>query len=274
MSVYDNIVCGLKWRGFGNKNIREKVRLVLETVGLSAYKNHNARILSGGEIQRVAIARALAVEPEVLLLDEPTANLDPVSASKLEELIVKIYHEFSTTIVMATHDMSLGQRLAGRIGVLINGEIIQIGSANEIFTTPGTREVAEFIGTANIIDGVITSSEDKVVTVDINGRLVEAISDFTVGEEVAVCVRPEDITLSLSRVSSSARNSFVGQVIHIVTAGPLTRVEVDCGFRLVSLVTKRSAREMVLSKGKQVFAAFKSTGVHVFKRNDAIRKDS
>lgn len=265
-SVYDNIAYGLKWRGLRGKNIRDKVNNIMETVGLSTYKHRNARTLSGGEIQRVAIARAIAIEPEVLLLDEPTASLDPVSASRIEELIAKIIHQFSTTIVLATHDMSLGQRLAGRIGVLMNGEILQIGSASDVFTTPGTREVAEFVGVENIVDGVIVSSEDKVITIDINGRLVEAISDYAVGEKVSVCVRPEDITLALSRVSSSARNSFTGQVIRSVTAGPLTRVEIDCGFRLVVLVTKRSAGELGLSTGKQVFATFKATGVHVIKR--------
>jgi len=265
-SVYDNIAYGLNWRGLRGGNIRDKVNNIMETVGLSAYKHRNARTLSGGEMQRVAIARAIAIEPEVLLLDEPTANLDPISASRIEELIAKIIHQFSTTILLATHDMSLGQRLAGRIGVLMNGEILQIGSASDVFTTPGTREVAEFVGVENIVDGIIVSAEDKVVTVDINGRIVEAISDYAAGEKVSICIRPEDITLALSRVSSSARNSFAGQVIRSVTAGPLAHVEIDCGFRLVVLVTKRSAGELDLSKGKPVFATFKATGVHVIKK--------
>ena len=91
ISIYDNIAYGLKWRGVEKSSIRQKVSSILEMVGLSAYKNRNARTLSGGEAQRVAIARAIVTEPEVLLLDEPTANLDPLSAVKIEELITKYY---------------------------------------------------------------------------------------------------------------------------------------------------------------------------------------
>ena len=87
------------------------------------------------------------------------------------------------------------------------------------------------------------------------------------GEEVCACLRPEDVTLALSRVSSSARNSFSGKVTRVVTMGPLTRVEIDCGFPLVALVTKRSAVELGLEKGKEVYTTFKATGVHVIKRN-------
>ena len=267
MSVYDNIAYGLKWRGVRKSRLREKVNSVLEVVGLSADKNRNARILSGGEAQRVAIGRAIAIEPEVLLLDEPTANLDPVSASRIEELITSIIQRYATTIIMATHDMSQGQRLADRIGVLINGELLQTGSSRDVFTSPRNREVAEFVGVENIIDGVIVSSEDKVATIDIGGRFIEAISDYAVGEEVCACVRPEDITLVTSKVSSSARNSFTGEITRVVAVGPLARVEIDCGFPLIALVTKRSAEELGLEKGKQVFATFKATGVHIIKGN-------
>jgi tungstate transport system ATP-binding protein len=266
MSVYDNIAYGLKWRGVGKSNIRQKVGSILETVELSADKSRNARTLSGGEVQRVAIARAIAIEPELLLLDEPTANLDPISTSKIEELITNIIHRYDTTIIMATHDMSQGQRLADRIGVLINGEILQTGSSRDVFTSPRNREVAEFVGVENIIPGVIVSSQDRVVTIDIGGRTIEAISDYAKGEEVCACVRPEDITLALSRLSSSARNSFIGEITRVVSLGPLSRIEIDCGFPLIALVTKRSAEELNLARTKEVYATFKATGVHVVRR--------
>ncbi len=265
-SVYDNIAYALKWRGVERSSIHKKVSSILERVGLSAYKNRNARTLSGGEIQRVAIARAIAIEPEVLLLDEPTANLDPISASKIEELIANIIHRYDTTVMMATHDMSQGQRLADRIGVLMNSEIFQTGSPRDVFTSPRNREVAEFVGVENIIDGVIVSNEDKLVTIDIRSKVIEAISDCAIGEKVSACIRPEDVTLALSKVSSSARNSFVGEVTRIVSMGPLARVEIDCGFLLVSLVTKKSAEELDFKKGKQVYATFKATGVHIIRR--------
>ena len=268
-SVYDNIAYGLKWRGAGKSSIQQKVNSILEMVNLSAYKDRNARTLSGGEAQRVAIARAIAIEPEVLLLDEPTANLDPISTSRIEELITNIIHRYDTTIIMATHDMSQGQRLADRIGVLINGEIHQTGGWREIFTSPRNREVAEFVGIENIMDGVIVANEEGIVAIDIGGKVIEAVSGYSVGEEVCACVRPEDITLALSPAPSSARNSFIGEITRVVSVGSLIRVEIDCGFRLMALVTKRSAEELNLEIKKKVYATFKATGVHIIsKRND------
>jgi len=266
MSVYDNIACGLKWRGVGKSSLCQKVNSILEMVALSDYKDRNARTLSGGEAQRVAIARAIAIEPELLLLDEPTANLDPVSISRIEELITNIIHRYETTIIMATHDMSQGQRLADRIGVLIDSEILQTGGSMEVFASPGNREVAEFVGVENIIDGVIQGSTEGLVIIDAGGKVIEAVSDYSVGEEVCACVRPEDITLALSPASSSARNSFAGEITRAVPVGPLTRIEIDCGFPLTALITKRSTEELGLEKGKQVYATFKATAVHVIKR--------
>jgi tungstate transport system ATP-binding protein len=201
-------------------------------------------------------------------LDEPTANLDPLSAAKIEELITSIIHQYGTTIIMATHDMSQGQRLANRIGVLINGGILQTGDPREVFTSPKSREVAEFVSVDNIIDGIIVSSEEGIVAVDIGGnKIIEAISSYPVGEKVYACVRPENITLTLSKTTSSARNSFIGQITQVVSVGPLSRIEINCGFRLVALVTKRSAEELGLEKGRQVYATFKATGVHVLREN-------
>ena len=269
MNVYDNIACGLKWRGVERDVIRQKVTSILEMVDLLTEKNRSARTLSGGEAQMVAIARAIVSEPEVLLLDEPTANLDPISEAKIEELIRNIIHHYDTTIIMSTHDMAQGQRLADRVGVLLDGRIQQTGDWREGFNSPRNREVADFVGVENIIDGVIASNEDNVVTIDTIGNAIEAISDYPVGAEVSVCIRPEDVTLALSRISSSARNSFVGEVTRAVLLGSLTRIETDCGFPLVCLITKRSAEELDLTKGKQAYATFKATGVHVIKRETA-----
>ncbi|MFC2003550.1 ABC transporter ATP-binding protein [Chloroflexota bacterium] len=266
MSVYDNIAYGLKWRGKSRTEISEKVTHLLEAVKLSALKDKSAKSLSGGEAQRVAIARAMVFEPEVLLLDEPTANLDPVSTLKIEELIQNIFHQYQTTIVMATHDLSQGRRLANRIGVMANGEIIQEGRPDEIFSSPLNREVAEFVGVENITGGAIISRDAEVATIDLNGKVVEAISDYAVGEEVYACIRPEDVTIALSRPVSSARNSIFGEITKVVLSGSLVNVEVDCGFPLVALVTKKSAEELNLKTGGRVYASFKATAVHVVKR--------
>lgn len=265
-NVYDNIAYGLKWHGLDRRQTRKKVDDILETVGLAAYRKRNARTLSGGEMQRVAIARAIATGPDVLLLDEPSANLDPVSSVKIEELITGVIRENAITVVMATHDMSQGQRLADRIGVLVNGEIVQTGGAREVFTSPSNRQVAEFVGMENIIDGVVVSAENDMVTIDVKGTPIEAVADFKPGDPVLVCIRPEDVTIALEKVCSSARNCMAGTINWTTFDGPICRVEIDCGFPLVVLVTRKSADELELVKGKQVYATFKAVSIHIIRR--------
>jgi tungstate transport system ATP-binding protein len=136
---------------------------------MADYRNREARTLSGGETQRVAIARALVTEPEMLFLDEPTANLDPVSTTKVEEVLAHIIREHKTTVVMATHDQLQGHRLAGTIGVMIDGEILQVGSPGKIFSSPVNREVAEFVGVENILDGVVVGKDDSLAYIEVNG---------------------------------------------------------------------------------------------------------
>ena len=267
LSVYDNVAYGLKWRGLDRRTIHEKVDGILETVGLTEYRNRNARTLSGGEMQRVAIARAVATRPEVLLLDEPSANLDPVTSAKIEDLITDIIKRDVITVIVATHDMAQGQRLADKISVLVSGEVVQTGGVKEIFTSPRNQQVAEFVGMENIIDGVVKTNEGNMAAIDVNGAIIEAITEYGVGEEVSVCIRPEDVTVALSRISSSARNSLAGTISWTVFSGPLCRVEIDCGFPLVALVTKRSAEEMGLKKGTQVYGTVKAVSIHVIRRN-------
>jgi len=272
LTVYDNIACGLNWRGEKRNRIAEKVDHILETVGLEGYKKRNARTLSGGEAQRVALARSLVLEPEVLLLDEPTANLDPISTAKVEQLISYVARQHNTTMIMSTHDMSQGQQLADRIGVLLDGRLVQTGKVNDIFHAPQNDEVARFVGIENILEGVVIANNDGIATVDIDGNAIQVISDYPLGKEASVCLRPEDITLLIAdscqqtAVRSSARNSFRARVSRITTVGPLSRVEMDCGFRLVALVTRISAEELDLQVDREVYAAFKATAVHLVEK--------
>jgi tungstate transport system ATP-binding protein len=265
-SVYENIAYPLKVRGCGRKEIQTRVEEMLEITDLKGYEKRKARTLSGGEAQRVALARAIIAQPELVLLDEPTANLDPVSVSKIEEVLTRIIHEQKTTVIMATHDMSQGQRLADRIGVLMNGELLQIGSPSEIFCSPSNKEVAEFVGVENILSGTVVDKEAALATINIDGGVIEAISEFTVGDEIYAIIRPEDITFRLAKDTSSARNVFEGKITRITTVGPLVRIELDCGFSLLGVVTRKSADELNLSRGQKIYASFKATVVHTVKR--------
>ena len=266
MSVFDNVACGLKWRSVEKQAMKQRVADVLELVGLADYSRRNAKTLSGGEAQRVAIARALVIKPEVLLLDEPTANLDPVSTGKVEEVLAHIISEYGITVVMATHDMSQGQYLANKIGVLMNGELLQAGTPDDIFSSPGSREVAEFVGIENILDGIIGEKDGDLATIKVDGAAIQAISDYTTGARVHILIRPEDIVLTPIHEATSARNVFRGRITRAVPVGPLMRIKLDCGFPLLAVVTKHSAQELGLAAGKEVYASFKATAIHAIKK--------
>ena len=176
MNVYDNVACGLKWRHEKSDLIKRKVDDALELVGMGEYRNRNAKTLSGGETQRVAIARALVTEPEILFLDEPTANLDPISASKVQQVIHNVISEKKVALIMATHDMVQGQQLATRIGVLLDGQLMQVGSPSEIFSSPASQKVAEFVGIENMLPGRVIEHEDHLLTIDVGCSRIQAVS--------------------------------------------------------------------------------------------------
>lgn len=269
MNVFDNIACGLKWRHMTKDVIRQRVEEALELIGMEEFRNRDAKTLSGGETQRVAIARALVTKPELLLLDEPTANLDPLSVTKIEGVLEKIIAESKTTIVMATHDMAQGQRLAQKIGVIINGKLPHIGNPSEVFFSPNSTEVAEFVGVENMLPGVVTSRDDELITIDVNGNQIEAVSNHRIGEKVFVLIRPEDLTFSFKKEHSSARNHIDGDICRMTPLGPLVRIELDCqGLSVFGILTRRSVTDMNLSIGSHLDASFKVTAIHIITRHN------
>jgi len=144
-SVFQNVAFGLEVREMGRETVRERVRRALEIVGLSHLASRNARTLSGGEAQRVAFARAMVYEPAVLLLDEPTANLDPRNVAAVEGIIRRANGELGTTIVLATHNLNQVRRLADRVAFLLDGEVLEVGTTEKVFEEPQHRQTLEFI---------------------------------------------------------------------------------------------------------------------------------
>ncbi|MCP1715027.1 tungstate transport system ATP-binding protein [Methanocalculus alkaliphilus] len=263
-TVYENIALGLRFRHEPESRIKEKVSESLDLVQLGGFEGRKAVTLSGGEMQRVAIARVMVTDPDLLLLDEPTANLDPVSVGVIEDLIIRINREFGTTIIMSTHDMFQGQRLAHRMGVMVDGTFAQIGTSREIFTTPHDRYVARFVGIENLIDGIISSTDGGIATIDAGGVKVQVVTPLSAGNRVTVCLRPEDIAVGLHPDhAESVRNVLQGTVVSITAMGPLTRLTLDCGIRLVAVVTWKAAEELGIEDGSTISASFKATAAHV-----------
>ncbi len=142
-SVYGNVAYGLKIRG--DKAVQRKVKEVLKQVGLSDMIRERARFLSGGEAQRVALARAMVIEPEVLLLDEPTANLDPYNVGLIEDIVADLNRERGTTMVLVTHNVFQAKRLAHRVALLLEGRVVEVAPAWEFFEAPRDPRTAAFV---------------------------------------------------------------------------------------------------------------------------------
>ena len=252
MNVYENVARGLRWRHLKSYVVKRKAEQALELVAMTAYRYRNAKTLSGGEMQRVAIARALVTEPEILFLDEPTANMDPVSTAKIEEVLAHIINERKTTIVMSTHNMSQGQRMATRLGVLMDGELQQTGSVGDIFNQPATGRWPSLSGVENIINGVVAGKDAELIRVDAGGQSIFAVSNLALGDKVYVLIRPEDIVFSLAGQAGSARNVLKSRVSRINTVGSLVRMEVDCGFPLLGVSPPGSPGAQHLDRQRRI----------------------
>jgi tungstate transport system ATP-binding protein len=149
---------------------------------------------------------------------------------------------------------------------MMDGELIQMGQPADIFYAPSDLRAARFVGVENILKGRIESNEGGLAQIGLNSHSVEAVTEHRAGQEVNVCIRPEEITISVQPPSSSARNSFRGEVRLVALSGPYARVEMDCGFALAALITRRSAEDLGLKVGQQLHASFKATAVHVISR--------
>ncbi|MDP6613157.1 MAG: ABC transporter ATP-binding protein, partial [Candidatus Hydrothermarchaeota archaeon] len=262
-SVYDNVAYGLKVRGIGREEIRKKVKEALEIVGLRGYAKRNARTLSGGEKQRVTFAMATVLEPEVLLFDEPTANLDPINEEIINEIMLRI-NALGITMVFTTHKQEEALSLATRIAVINKGRFEQIGAPEDIFYRPATPFAARFVGAENILEGVVKSSSIAVNGIELKVPGVMA----RVGETVIICIRPEEILLLRENIPPTRAypNVVKGRVTRMSPYGKaLIRLllEVDKGLILKADVPRHVVRVMKLEVGKEVKASLKPESCHV-----------
>jgi tungstate transport system ATP-binding protein len=266
-TVKENIASGLKLRGVAKTVIRERVTVWLERLGIAHLAGRQARTLSGGEAQRTSLARAFVLDPDLLLLDEPFSALDPVTREALTETFHRLQRQTRVTTLFVTHDRLEALRLGDRVAVMDRGEILQIGTAEEVFSQPVNEIVASFVGVETILRGRIETQVAGFAEVRVgSGERIAAASSLPVGTAVTLCIRPEEVTLLAPTevpFSSSARNHFPAQVVRIIPWGVALKVHLDCGFPLVAFVTRPSVEILGLREGATVIATFKATAVHV-----------
>ncbi|MFV9455104.1 ABC transporter ATP-binding protein [Rhodococcus sp. NM-2] len=226
MKVFDNAAFPLRYgrKIYPRPETQRRVLAMLEQVGLSEYADRWSTQLSGGQQQRLALARALLCEPEVLLLDEPLSNLDAKLRSQLRAELRSFQQKFGVTTIYVTHDQGEALAMSDTIVVMNRGRIEQIGSPSEIYDSPATRFVADFVGSANLIPGVLdrpAGPRDRVVDAKTTlgvvrcERFTTPPAPPTAGQEMSVCIRPENIRVVTASREPEGPNRFPA---HIMTA--------------------------------------------------------
>jgi tungstate transport system ATP-binding protein len=256
-----NLEYGLRVRGVSPAERRRRSDQALEVLSLKGFGKREARTLSAGEIQRVALGRVLALDPEVVFLDEPTANLDPLSAKLIEKTILELASR-GKKVVLATHNLWQVERIADWVWFLNDGVISISGTAQDVLHKGDQAFWGKFLGRDNIFAGQIENIGNRK-SFKINGVSFEIVTELE-GPAMA-SLNPNEIILSSQKLVSSARNVLEGVVTEAVSEGGLYKVTVDVGVALDVAITKASWDEMGLQKGSKVYAVFKASSVRVWR---------
>jgi molybdopterin-binding protein len=199
------------------------------------------------------------LERELLLLDEPTVNIDPKNVSIIEEAIQRINRERGTTIVLATHNMFQAEHISQRVALILEGTVKQEGTKQEIFGTTN-KHLASFSRLENVFSGISKTSQDGISVIHVDDKLSIEASVNSPGK-ITVHVRPEDILVSTKPLESSARNVFKGRITGITDSGTIVRLTVDAGKKFSVQITKKSLTKMNLNVGSEVYLTFKASSV-------------
>ncbi|MBU4292868.1 MAG: ABC transporter ATP-binding protein [Actinobacteria bacterium] len=268
-SVYNNILMGLEFRGKKISGSKEIFNYLIDKLKIKNLLKRNPKSLSGGEQQRVALARALILEPKLLLLDEPLANIDQLSREELRNDLFDILRATGRSTIYVTHDRNEAMIIADSIAVINEGRIEQFGLKDEVFRKPASEFIAKFVGVETLIEGIVAECKDNVCRIKIDGSkndIFAVAASADQGTKVTVAIRPEDVILyniEMNPGLSSAMNSFKGEITEIQDLGIFKKVEIDCGFKLVSFVTQNSIERLGLEPRKKVLSSVKASSVHI-----------
>jgi iron(III) transport system ATP-binding protein len=262
LTVAQNVAYGLKLRKENRQTIDEKLDKTLKYLGIAALGDRRVTQLSGGQQQRVALARALVMEPQVLLLDEPLSNLDAQLRVGIRAELRRIQRDLGITTVYVTHDQAEALALSDRIVVMNHGRVAQIGTPREVYFHPSDEFVAGFVGTANVLTGVVASVQQDRVEVNTPDLAFEVrgVTPLTgIGESWRLCLRPESLLLS-----ESGKGMVSGTIAQVLFEGTHTRYEVVVGSTRLWIDDFDPRSERLL--GSLVGVGIDSTRVHVISR--------
>jgi len=263
MSVHDNVAYPLRVRRVSRRLTEERVANALAIVGLEGLERRQATQLSGGQQQRVALARAIVFEPRILLLDEPLSNLDAKLRVHMRGELKRVQAATGITTIFVTHDQAESMALADRVVVMNGGHIEQIGTPVDVYERPRTRFVNEFVGSINVLPGVVTAVDGTRVSLasggyDIQGHLA-ADMRLAPGDSVSATIRPERLVI-LATQNGDAVNQWPAQVAAAVYYGDHREYELDIGERMVKVTAPPGVN---FDKGERVVVCCDPTEVVV-----------
>jgi putative spermidine/putrescine transport system ATP-binding protein len=225
MVAWENVAFGLQMRGVGTAERKQRAQEVLELVGLGRFANRYANQMSGGQQQRVALARALAIQPQVLLLDEPLSALDAKVRARLRDEIRRVQLEVGITTLFVTHDQEEALAIADRVGVMQSGRLEQLGPPTLVYSRPATPFVADFVGLTNQMPGTVRAG-----AVEVRGASIPLVQPDTPEGPATALIRPEAVSIT---GADGSDGPLVGTVIAVAFLGAISRVTVDLGDRTV-----------------------------------------
>lgn len=235
---------------------------LIQAFGLSDLADRRPNRLSGGQQQRVALARALAADPALLLLDEPLSALDAPTRTKLRYELRRMLLDSGVPAIVVTHDRMEAVALGDWIAVIVDGQVRQVGPIQEVSRRPADAQVAASLGVENVLPATIAGRDGGLLTLQVGPAQLQCV-DAEVVSPVYACIHAEDVALTPEPHGSSARNCIAAHVSSVTVEGPLARVELDCGFPLVALITAQSAADLGLRPGDALSAVVKATAVHL-----------
>lgn len=254
MSVYENIAYGLKIQKRSKEEIKQRVDKILETMKMEDFADRKPSQLSGGQQQRVSLARALVMKSDVLLFDEPLSNLDAKLRLHMRDEIRKLQQESQITSIYVTHDQAEAMALSDKIVIMKDGNIIQVGTPQEIYQKPNSEFVAKFIGRANILDATVLD-KNKIKLLNKEYTISETI-EKPIGEPIKVVIRPEAIDFNGDKHSLIVAKS--------VFMGENQEYEVlDDDKKIIELSLNNPHGKEIKSKGQILTFSFNADTIHV-----------
>ena len=269
LTVFENIAYGLNVQKLPKEVITKRVDKVLDLVHLEGYGHRAPNQLSGGQQQRVALARALIMEPKVLLMDEPLSNLDAKLREEMRTEIRRIQQTLNITSVYVTHDQIEAMTLSDKIVVMNQGIIEQIGTPVEVYRYPNSRFVANFIGRANFLPGVVESKERTKLRISSLGKVLDVATttrEFTNGEKVTLIVRPEIVQVH------KEKGTYPGIVKRSVYLGDVIEYEVDVIGTMITGIETDPYQMEIIPENSKVFISFAENYIQVLPRRQIMRE--